>query len=164
MDIQLSQIVFQIINFGIVVGALSFFVYKPILKTIDERADKIKDGLEAAEKNIKLQSDAEVEKDQIISEAKKEATKIKNAAKSEAEAILSEAQSKAQKESKAYMAKQKDAFAAQMVADGKTLEKKVATLVASATEAVLKDTVGSIKVQQSVIDKQIKDLSAKMLA
>lgn len=163
MDIQLSQIVFQIINFGIVVGALSFFVYKPILKTIDERADKIKDGLEAAEKNIKLQSDAEVEKDQIISEAKKEATKIKNAAKSEAEAILSEAQSKAQKESKAYMAKQKDAFAAQMVADGKTLEKKVATLVASATEAVLKDTVGSIKVQQSVIDKQIKDLSAKML-
>lgn len=163
MDIQLSQIIFQIINFGVVVGALSFFIYKPILKTIDERASKIKDGLDAAEKNIKLQSQAEMEKEKIVADAKKEATKIKNQAKSDAEAILSQAQAKAQKEAKSYLAKQKDAFSAQMVADSKNLEKKVAALVASATEAVLKETVGSIKVQQSAIDKQIKDLSEKML-
>jgi len=38
MDIQLPQIIFQIVNFGVVVGALTYLLYKPVKKMLDERS------------------------------------------------------------------------------------------------------------------------------
>ena len=52
MDIQLPQILFQIINFGVVMGALTFLLYKPIQKIMDERATKILEGQKAAEEAV----------------------------------------------------------------------------------------------------------------
>ena len=53
MDIQLPQILFQAINFSVVMGALTFLLYKPVLKMFDERSQKISEGLKAAEAALK---------------------------------------------------------------------------------------------------------------
>ncbi len=164
MEIQIPQILFQILNFAIILAVLTKFLYKPILKTINERSQKIRDGLEAAEKNIKLQTAAQVDKDKILAAAKKEAAQIKKQAQSEAETLVSQAQSEAQQQAKKAMAKQKQAFTAHMNEETKTLEKKMALLVSQATKAVLQETLGSAKIQQQVIDKQIKNLSAAHLS
>ena len=48
LGINLSYLVVQILNFFIVMLIMSFWAYKPILKVLDERRDKIAQGLEDA--------------------------------------------------------------------------------------------------------------------
>ena len=44
MEINVLQIISQIVNFGVVFGALTFLLYKPMLKAIDERRKKTEDA------------------------------------------------------------------------------------------------------------------------
>lgn len=52
MDIQIGMILFQIVNFGIVLGALWFLLYRPILKIFAERAKRLEEGQKAAAEAI----------------------------------------------------------------------------------------------------------------
>ena len=45
MDIQLPQIIFQLVNFGVVFGAIVYLLYKPTQKILDERAKRVADTL-----------------------------------------------------------------------------------------------------------------------
>lgn len=108
MDIQLPQIIFQIINFFVVMGALTFLLYRPIQKIMDERVDKIREGQEAAQAAItekenidefkaKIEREAERKAAGIVSEATKKANKqrqeILEKAKAEAEAEIEKSRS-----------------------------------------------------------------------
>ncbi len=107
MDIQLPQIIFQIINFSVVMGALTYLLYKPIQKIMDERVSKIKEGQEAAQAAIdekhnltelksKIEHEAERKAANLVDEAVKRATKqqheIVERAKSEAKAEVEKLQ------------------------------------------------------------------------
>ena len=105
MDIQLPQILFQIINFSIVVGALTYFLYKPILKILDERSARIEKAQKEAEASI-------VEKEKI-DELKQ---KIKKEAEKEASSIIKQAQLKAQEQADSIVAKAKEKAQASQVA------------------------------------------------
>jgi len=97
MEIQPLQIIFQIINFSVVLGALTYLLYKPVLKIMDERAKRIEEGQAAAEKAVAEQAHAEDLKKQIKQKAEKEAAKI-----------LEEAQETAQVKRAALLAKAKE--------------------------------------------------------
>lgn len=88
MDIQLPQILFQLINFSVVLGALTYLLYKPVQKILDERADRVAesqaevDRIEAEKEKIqalktKTKREADREATRILEEAKKTATKKK---------------------------------------------------------------------------------------
>ena len=51
MDIQLPQIIYQLVNFGVVFGAVTYLLYKPVQKILDERSKRIADSLENIEDN-----------------------------------------------------------------------------------------------------------------
>lgn len=85
---------------------LTKFVWKPVLKAVNEREQKISDALELAEKtktemkalqaqNENLLKEARAERDAIVKDAKETATKMvedaKNAAKTEASKIVAAA-------------------------------------------------------------------------
>jgi len=66
----------QAFNFAILLAALTFFVYKPLMKIIDERAKKIKEGLEKAEEaDTRLKEVDEIAKERI-KEAEGKSVKI----------------------------------------------------------------------------------------
>ncbi len=103
MDIQLPQIIFQIINFSVVVGALTYFLYKPVLKILDERSSRIEKAQKEAEATL-----AEKAKiDELKQKTKKEAEK-------EAAQIMKQAQLSAQEQADAIIAKAKEKAAAQL--------------------------------------------------
>lgn len=52
MDIQISMILFQIVNFGIILAVLWYLLYRPVLKIFHERAKRIEEGQKAAEAAI----------------------------------------------------------------------------------------------------------------
>jgi F-type H+-transporting ATPase subunit b len=92
-------IVVQIVNFAILAGVLTYFLYTPILKLLNDREAKIKKGVEDAEKAEEALAQADTEKKTIVSLAHKEAEEIGARAKTHADVkageIVSEAQEKA---------------------------------------------------------------------
>lgn len=69
-------IVIQIFNFGLLAGALWYFLYTPVLKLIADREEKIKQGVENALKAEKALEFADVEKNEILKKAHGEAVQI----------------------------------------------------------------------------------------
>ena len=75
----------QLINFGIVVFVMWRWVYKPLMKMMDERAKEIAGGLKNA-KEAELQ----------LSSASSEKEALLNAARAEAHAILEDGRAKSE--------------------------------------------------------------------
>ncbi len=78
--IELNLLFAQVVNFSIVLFVLYRFAYRPILKTLNSRTEKIEKGMrDAGEAGKKLEEITEKEKE-VLSNAKKEACEIiKNA-------------------------------------------------------------------------------------
>lgn len=49
LGINLPALIAQLVNFAILLGLLYLFAYKPIMRMLDERSRKIKEGMEQAE-------------------------------------------------------------------------------------------------------------------
>lgn len=90
MEINLWQVIFQAANFGVILYLLAKYLYKPLMKLLDERAKKINEGLAAAEKNVKNAAEAEKAVKAELTKAKKAGAVIIADAEKEAKAKAAE--------------------------------------------------------------------------
>ncbi len=100
LGIDLRIFIAQLINFAVLVFVLYRFAYRPILKLLDERKEKIRKGIEDAEAAGRALAEASEEQKQIVAAANKEAeamaARAKDFADKKANEILIEAQKKAE--------------------------------------------------------------------
>lgn len=157
MDIQLTQILFQIINFSVVVGAVSFLLYKPVLKIFDERAKRIAEGEKAAANAQKAYSEIEKKQKLVESELKKERNQIIKDAQVEAqerkETIIADAKAQA----KAEIAELKAQWENEKAMLFKKAEKDMADAVMSVAEKVISDALNE-KAASKLIDTELKKI------
>lgn len=108
MEINIGQVLFQALNFGVILFVLTKFLYKPLMKLLDERAKKINDGLAAAEKNMASAAEAEKSVKAELAKAKKMGTTIISDAEKEAKVkgdkIIEDAKAKAKGEASKIIA------------------------------------------------------------
>lgn len=79
--IDVKLITVQIINFVILMGLLSYFLYKPVLKVLNDREEKIKQGISDAEAAAQSKAEADTEKRAILTSAHKDAEEVNARAK-----------------------------------------------------------------------------------
>lgn len=96
--IDVKLLIAQIINFSILLFLLYRFLYKPILKILKERSQKIEKSLKEAEKIEEELKQAEEVKAERILQAQKEAYNIIKKAEKEAHKIREEILAQTQKE------------------------------------------------------------------
>ncbi|HET9417202.1 MAG TPA: F0F1 ATP synthase subunit B [Candidatus Limnocylindria bacterium] len=100
-DINLVGLVFQVINFLLLLYLLNRFLFKPLLARMDERSAKIEKGLEDAESAARDRELARAEREAAVSEARKEAAEMLARANKIAEdtrnEILGDARTEAEK-------------------------------------------------------------------
>jgi F-type H+-transporting ATPase subunit b len=89
LGIDWKLLLAQVINFLILLFLLTRFLYKPIVKMLDDRSEKVSAGLKAAEKSQKDLAKAETDAEKIREKAYKEANEILTDAEKEADAISS---------------------------------------------------------------------------
>ncbi len=70
LGIDPVMLVTQIINFAILAFILTKFLYKPILKLLDERQKKIAEGLELSQKMKLKEEEIQKEKEPVLHKAK----------------------------------------------------------------------------------------------
>lgn len=88
--IDVRLIVVQVINFTILMVALGYFLYTPILNLLREREEKIAAGIKDAEAAAAAKASAEVEKAAVLTEAHHAAAEVNARAKSAAEVTAAE--------------------------------------------------------------------------
>lgn len=99
--VDLPKLLFQVFNFLLLLYLLNRFLFKPVLKLLDERESRIRKGLEDAEAAARDRELARAEREAALDEARKEAQAMvaranKIAEDSRAE-ILAEAKAQADK-------------------------------------------------------------------
>ncbi len=90
----------QAVNFGLLLSVLTYFLYKPILRIIDERREKVAEGVRTAEMANKKLEDAKVKGEEMVGSAAREAEHLVAAARSRAvemnDEIVRQAEAKAE--------------------------------------------------------------------
>lgn len=162
MEIHLSQIIFQIINFGVVLGALTFLLYKPILKTLQNRSKKIEESQKAAEEILTEKEEIDRIKKDTLSKAKKEAAKLVEQASDLAEEKKGELMKKAKAEVKVYLEDEKKKWEAEKKTLLKNMEKDFSQAVMSVTDKILGKNIIDAKSHTKLIDQSIKEVIATL--
>ncbi|MBW7944297.1 ATP synthase F0 subunit B [Patescibacteria group bacterium] len=161
MDIELPQILFQIVNFGVVVGALTFLMYKPVRKMLEERSNKIEEAQKAAESTLLEKRNLDETKKRLIAEAEKEAQRIVDEAKKDAKRIEKDIIAQAKEAATVEVEKEKQQLADEYKNTVKTLRQSFIAELAAMTEKVLGEAVDQ-KVIAKKLDKDIDAVIAKI--
>ncbi len=156
MEIKWYQLLFQVINFGILMWLLNRFLYRPIMKIIDQRNKKIEDSIKAAEETLKEKEKIAMLKQQAVAEAEKEAVQIIEQARKNGDKAGKQVLAQAQAEAEAAVEKKMKLVDESINTQEKELMKKVSGMVIASAEQLLKGL--SEQDQHRIIDRQIKEL------
>jgi F-type H+-transporting ATPase subunit b len=74
--VDLFKLAFQVANFLLLLWLLNRFLFKPVLKMLDVRTDRIRQGLEDAEQARRDREQADAEHQATLAEARREANEI----------------------------------------------------------------------------------------
>lgn len=88
----------QLVNVSVILLVMWRWVYKPLLKTIDARDKKIREGLSNADEAKVLAEQARAEYERVVHEAKLEAREVLATVKREAEELRAQEQAETQKQ------------------------------------------------------------------
>ncbi len=92
LGINLGFFLFQILNFLLLLGLLGLFVWPRVLKMLDERSERIAQGLEDARAAEEARANAERERDKLLAQARAEGQKM-----------IEEARQRADEQEKSYL-------------------------------------------------------------
>jgi len=150
-----SLIVF-LVNFLILLGILYLFAYKPILRVIDQRADKIREGLEAADKAREEAARSQADTQAQLNEARVEGQRLLEQAREMAERYRSEEAEKARQEAEAFVARAREGLRHERDAAIQEVRSHFADLAISAAERVIESSLDR-KVHGELIAKVLEE-------
>lgn len=98
LGINLNLFLAQLINFGIVVALLTYFLYRPVLNMLNERTRRIEDSLRQADQVQQQLANARRDYEAEIAKARQEAAAIVSQAQERAKAQEAEIIAQARRE------------------------------------------------------------------
>lgn len=147
------------IVFLIVLGIVSKFGFKVIVKMVNDRKDYIDSSLQKAHEANKKLANIKVESDALLQEAReRQAAKLKEAAATR-DAIVEKAQDKAHEETNRLLTEAKVEIENQRQAAVSDIRKQVATLSVEIAEKVLREKLGDEKTQMDLIERMLDEIS-----
>jgi F-type H+-transporting ATPase subunit b len=153
-----SLFISQCISFGIVCLALHRWAYKPILKVLEERREKIAEGLANADKIKQELATAQSKAQEILSSANAQGNKMIEEARQSAAKVLEAESQKAIAAANDIITKARQAGEAELVRMKAELRKEVGRLVVATSAKV---TGGILTAEQQ---NRLAEDTAKQLA
>lgn len=157
MEIDIKQVLLQIGNFVVLMFIMNKYLYKPVLKVLKQREDKINDGLSSAEKNIKAEEELGKTKKTVLSKARREAAKILSDAKADAKSQSKVMLVEANKQAKGELAKQEKKAQQAKQSRANEQDSKLAKLTMATVETLLRDSLSTKDVER-ITKATIKNL------
>ncbi len=138
-----ATLILQAIVFAILVWFSMRFIWPPLTKALDERAQKIADGLAAADKAKAELATANKRVEEQLVQSRNETTKLLADAEKRAQAIVDEAKRRAEEEGAKIVAAAKAEAEQQSIQAREALREQVAGLAVKGAEQILKREVNA---------------------
>jgi F-type H+-transporting ATPase subunit b len=149
----------QIVLFVIVALALKKFAYGPILKVLEERKQRIAEGLSNAERIKQELANAQNKTQEIIGQASAQANKLIEEARQAAARVQEQETQKAIEAANQIVAKARQASEAELARAKAELRKELVRLVAETT-AKVSGKVLTLDDQKRLAEETTKELAA----
>ncbi len=103
LGVNLPTLVVYVVNFTILLGVLYYFAYKPLLRAMDQRSERIRESLAAADRarDEAAQSQAAVEEQ--LTEARREGQRLLDQAREAADRYREEEMARSRQEADAFL-------------------------------------------------------------
>ena len=139
LNIDFLQVLLHLLNFVILAGGLTFLVYRPVLRFIDERRERIEKAEKKNAENAKENEALRAEYEEKLSAAGKEAAELSERAGKEAAAAAAETIRRAEAADIIRVAEAEAEERKKHILDSAQAE--IGELVVSATQKLLSGTV-----------------------
>jgi F-type H+-transporting ATPase subunit b len=148
----------QMVNFCLVAAALYYLAVKPVAKTLDDRQQKIADGLQYAEEMKTQLAEAERERAEKIKEAAQEAQRILSEAREQSKEMIEQKTQEAANQAESIIRKASEATELERQKMLSDVRQEVARLVVATTSTVLSKEL-SEEDRKSFSDAAAKELA-----
>ena len=137
LGLNLPSLIAFLVNFIILLVILYVFAYKPILRMMDQRSDKIREGLEAAETARQEMARSQADTQRALNEARLEGQKLIEQAREASERYRGEERERAQREAEAIIARAREDIARERDAAIQEVRAHFADLAIAAAERII---------------------------
>ena len=137
LGLNIPSLIAFLVNFVILLVILYLFAYKPILRLMDQRTDKIREGLEAAETARQEMAKSQADTQRALNEARIEGQKLIEQARDMAERYRTEERDRARQEAEAIIARARDDIIRERDAAIQEVRSHFADLAIAAAEQII---------------------------
>jgi F-type H+-transporting ATPase subunit b len=162
LGIQWSVLLAQTVNFVILVFILKRFLYKPVLKVIDQRRDLIADSMKKVQEIDKRKEELDKERVKILRKADEEAGALLKRAKEEAESMRTEIEKAAQAQASHILQKGMEQLDNERAIMVKEIQNKLAHAIVLSAEKILRREFS--KEDQDSFESELKKNLPSMLS
>ena len=156
LGINIPTLIAQIVNFALLFGLLYLFAYKPVMRMLDERSQRIKESMEQTE-YIKEQADrAEEEAKKKIDEASKEGQEVIARAVRTGEEMRQQAQQEARQDAESLIARARSEIQRERDEAIDELRTEFADLTIQAAEKVIDRSLDK-EAHRELIEKTLEE-------
>jgi F-type H+-transporting ATPase subunit b len=141
LGFNIPALLAQLINFGILLLVFSLFLYKPLLKVLDERKQRIQEGLEASEESKRQLATTEQEVAREMAKAREQGQALIGEAQQMSQRIQNEARDAARKEAEHLLERARNEIALERDAAIADLRREFGDLTITAAERVIKQSL-----------------------
>lgn len=153
--IDWKLLIAQIFNFGIVLATLYYFAFKPLVKTMSDRSERIDQSLKNADEIEARLHETEIEKIEIISTARKQALVLLEEAERQGTAKRAELIESAREDISQVINSEKEKLRLEKAEILKDIKSQVADLVVLIVEKFLTEKIDT-KHDRELIEKIVK--------
>ena len=147
----------QMITFVIFVWFIKAYLWEPLTSAMDERTNKIADGLASAELGEKRIDEANIEYNRIVDEAKSKASDVITMANQQSSNIIGEAKIISKKEADKIIALSNQQIGQDLNIAKDTLRKDISRIAISCAEKIIKAEINEEK-HKAIFDEALKEL------
>lgn len=158
LALQPATIAFQAVNFLLLLLVLKFILYKPLMKVMKDREERIKDGIENATRADEMMKESETTRLETIKSAKVESHKILESARSSAEDTKTEIIEEAQKEAGTILENGRNIVELEKERAAQELKDQSVNLIIQTAEKILREKLDDVK-DRKIIEEKLKNYS-----
>jgi len=156
LGLNLPLLVVFVVNFIILFVLLRLFLYKPVLKMLDERTKRTKEGMELAEATKKEYEQAKGEVQKQIEKGRQEAQTIIAQAMQVGEKLKEESRQEATKQAQVIVDRTRAELETERDKIVGDLRREFVDIAISAAEKVIKETLDKEK-HRKLIEETLKE-------
>jgi len=159
IGLDARALLWQIVNFAILLFLLKKFAYKPIVNVLEARRQRIEESLKSA-KNIEITRAALAsEKQAVLSLAQQQAEAAVARSKQQAKEIVAQAEVKATEKAAQLLTQAEAKIEQEVLVARQGLKHEAVQLVALATEKIIDEKLDAKK-DAALIERALKEMSA----